>query len=135
MRIVGGEQRAEAAIGLAGGILGGMAGLSGACHRLGAHSRAGPRSERRVFLQAFNMTILSAMLAASLVQGLDRAAHSWWRSSSPCPALSSAHMPGRFSIAEWTIGASTASCLSCCWFPASGSCGRPLSPVIFPFAC
>jgi uncharacterized membrane protein YfcA len=29
-----------------------------------------PKDERRVFFQAFNMTILSAMLVASLVQGL-----------------------------------------------------------------
>jgi uncharacterized membrane protein YfcA len=70
LRMVGGERKAEAAIGFAGGILGGMAGLSGPVPTVWGALKGWPKEQRRVFLQVFNTTILSAMLAASLVQGL-----------------------------------------------------------------
>lgn len=70
VRLSWGGRGAEAAIGLAGGILGGLAGLSGALPTVWAALKGWSKQERRVVFQAFNMTILSAMLAASLVQGL-----------------------------------------------------------------
>jgi uncharacterized membrane protein YfcA len=70
VRLAAGGRRAEAAIGLASGVLGGLAGLSGMLPTVWAAVKGWPKHERRVFFQAFNMTILSAMLLASLVQGL-----------------------------------------------------------------
>ena len=70
MRLSWGGRGAEAAVGLAGGVLGGLAGLSGALPTVWAALKGWPKEKRRVFFQAFNMTILSAMLVASLVQGL-----------------------------------------------------------------
>jgi uncharacterized membrane protein YfcA len=69
VRLSAGGRGAEAAVGLAGGILGGLAGLSGALPTVWATLKGWPKDERRVLFQAFNMTILSAMLVASLVQG------------------------------------------------------------------
>jgi uncharacterized membrane protein YfcA len=65
-----GGRATEAVIGFAGGILGGIAGLSGTLPTIWAALKAWPKQERRVFFQAFNLTLLSAMLVASLVQGL-----------------------------------------------------------------
>jgi uncharacterized membrane protein YfcA len=70
VRLTSGERGAEAAIGLVGGVLGGLAGLSGAAPTVWAALKGWPKVERRVLFQAFNMTILAAMLAVSLVQGL-----------------------------------------------------------------
>ena len=70
VRLAAGGRGAEAAIGLAGGVLGGLAGLSGALPTVWAALKGWPKDERRIVFQAFNMTILSAMLVASLVQGL-----------------------------------------------------------------
>lgn len=68
--LAAGGRGAEAVVGLAGGILGGIAGLSGALPTMWAALKGWPRDQRRVFFQAFNVTILTAMLAASAVQGL-----------------------------------------------------------------
>jgi uncharacterized membrane protein YfcA len=65
-----GGRGAEAGVGLAAGILGGMAGLSGALPTVWAALKGWPKEERRIAFQAFNMTILSAMLVATVVQGL-----------------------------------------------------------------
>ena len=70
LRVAGGERGAEAAIGLTGGVLGGVAGLSGAAPTVWAALKGWPKEQRRVVLQVFNTIILLAMLAASLVQGL-----------------------------------------------------------------
>lgn len=70
VRLVAGGRAAEAGIGFAGGILGGLAGLSGAVPTVWAALKGWPKDERRMVFQTFNMTILSAMLAASLVQGM-----------------------------------------------------------------
>jgi uncharacterized protein len=70
VRLQGGGRAAEAGVGLAGGILGGMAGLSGALPTVWAALKGWPKEERRMVFQAFNMTILSAMLVATVVQGL-----------------------------------------------------------------
>jgi uncharacterized protein len=61
---------AEGAVGIASGVLGGMAGLSGALPTVWAALQGWPKEERRITFQAFNATILSAMLAATAVQGL-----------------------------------------------------------------
>ena len=70
VRLEAGGRTAEAGVGLASGILGGMAGLSGALPTVWAALKGWPKEERRIAFQAFNMTILSAMLAATVVQGL-----------------------------------------------------------------
>lgn len=65
-----GGRGAEAVVGFAGGILGGIAGLSGVLPTIWAALKSWPKDDRRVMFQAFNMTLLTAMLVASLVQGL-----------------------------------------------------------------
>lgn len=70
VRFEAGGRGAEAGVGLAAGILGGMAGLSGALPTVWAALKGWPKEERRIAFQAFNMTILSAMLVATVVQGL-----------------------------------------------------------------
>ena len=66
----GGSKGAETIVGFCGGILGGIAGLSGVLPTMWAALKVWPKEERRIFLQIFNLTILGAMLLASLVQGL-----------------------------------------------------------------
>jgi uncharacterized protein len=70
VRLAAGGKRAEAIIGFGSGILGGIAGLSGALPTVWAALKGWPKKQRRVFFQVFNLTILSEMLAASFVQGL-----------------------------------------------------------------
>lgn len=70
VRLAWGGRGTEAVIGLASGVLGGLAGLSGALPTVWAALKGWPKEERRVFFQTFNTTILSAMLAGSLLQGL-----------------------------------------------------------------
>ena len=53
-----------------GGILGGIAGLSGPLPTVWAALKGWPKEERRIVFQVFNLTVLAAMLLASLVQGL-----------------------------------------------------------------
>ncbi len=60
---------AEAAVGFAAGMLGGLAALSGVLPTVWASLKAWPKDQRRVYFQAFNFTVLSAMLAASAVLG------------------------------------------------------------------
>jgi len=66
LRIAAGKRGAEATIGLAGGI----AGLSGVMPTVWAALKGWSKEQRRVVLQVFNTITLSAMLAASLAQGL-----------------------------------------------------------------
>jgi uncharacterized membrane protein YfcA len=70
IRLAAGGRGAEAVVGFLGGILGGIAGLSGALPTMWAALEGWPKEERRVFLQVFNLTILTAMLVASLLQGM-----------------------------------------------------------------
>jgi uncharacterized membrane protein YfcA len=70
IRLVSGGRGAESIVGFFGGILGGIAGLSGALPTMWAALKGWPKEERRVFLQMFNLTILTAMLVASVAQGL-----------------------------------------------------------------
>lgn len=57
-----GGRAADAAIGFAGGILGGLAGLSGPIPILWASMRGWGKDERRGVFQTFNWTVLSAAL-------------------------------------------------------------------------
>jgi uncharacterized membrane protein YfcA len=60
---------ADMAIGFLGGILGGIAGLSGPPPIVWGTLRSWPKAQRRRTLQAFNTAVLSAMLVASLAGG------------------------------------------------------------------
>src|ERR1700686_4933120 len=64
-----GGRWADATIGFAGGILGGLAGLSGPIPILWASVRGWGKEERRGVFQTFNWTILSAALAAQAAAG------------------------------------------------------------------
>ena len=65
-----GGRGADALVGFAGGILGGLAGLSGPLPILWASVRGWGRDERRSVFQVFNWTILTAALIARAVSGL-----------------------------------------------------------------
>jgi hypothetical protein len=69
IRLTIGGRGAEAVVGFAGGVLGGLAALSGVLPTIWASLKGWPKEERRVVFQAFNMTLLTAMLVASAVQG------------------------------------------------------------------
>jgi hypothetical protein len=70
IKIIGGKWRAEIVVGFVGGILGGVAGLSGPAPTIWTALKRWQKQERRVFLQVFNVTILAAMLTVSLLRGL-----------------------------------------------------------------
>ena len=57
-------------VGLAGGVLGGLAGLSGVLPTVWADFRGWTKEQRRTLFQAFNMTILFAALASHFFAGL-----------------------------------------------------------------
>jgi uncharacterized protein len=65
-----GGKPADTAIGLAGGILGGFAGLSGPIPILWASVRGWNKDERRGIFQVFNWTILLAALCLQIGTGL-----------------------------------------------------------------
>jgi uncharacterized membrane protein YfcA len=70
VRAPGSERGMEAVVGFAGGVLGGLAGLSGVLPTVWASLKGWPKAEQRTIFQAFNFTLLTAMLAASVAQGL-----------------------------------------------------------------
>lgn len=61
---------ADAMIGFAGGILGGLAGLSGPIPTLWANMRAWTKDQRRGIFQAFNLTILGIAFCLQAGSGL-----------------------------------------------------------------
>jgi uncharacterized protein len=65
-----GGRVADVIVGFAGGILGGLAGLSGVTPTVWAALQGWSKERRRGVFQAFNLTILSAMLIAHLARGL-----------------------------------------------------------------
>ncbi|MDE2379013.1 sulfite exporter TauE/SafE family protein [Bradyrhizobium sp.] len=65
-----GGRIADGAIGFAGGILGGLAGLSGPLPILWANVRGWNKHERRGIFQIFNFTILATSLALQAASGL-----------------------------------------------------------------
>ena len=65
-----GGRLADGVVGWAGGILGGLAGLSGPLPTIWISLRGWGRDERRAVLQAFNLAILAAALLAHATAGL-----------------------------------------------------------------
>jgi len=61
---------ADAAVGLAGGVLGGLAGLSGVLPTLWAELRGWERDERRAIFQGYNLSILAFAFASQAGAGL-----------------------------------------------------------------
>lgn len=70
IRLAWGGRLADAVVGFLGGFLGGLAGMSGPLPTMWASVRGLDRHQKRVLFQAFNATILSAVLCMSAVQGL-----------------------------------------------------------------
>ena len=70
MKLSFGGKVADAAIGLAGGILGGLAGLSGPLPILWASIRGWGKDERRGIFQIFNFTVLLVALCWQAASGL-----------------------------------------------------------------
>lgn len=64
-----GGRAADAAVGFAGGILGGLAGLSGPLPTLWASIRGWTKDQRRGVFQIFNGTVLGAALALQIASG------------------------------------------------------------------
>src|SRR5882724_5534168 len=64
-----GGRPADAAVGFAGGILGGLAGLSGPLPILWASVRGWGKEERRGIFQTFNGTVLAAALGVQIATG------------------------------------------------------------------
>ena len=70
LRVVHGGRLADAAVGLAGGVLGGLAGLSGPLPTIWSGLRGWDKDARRGVLQAFNFSILAFALLAQSIAGL-----------------------------------------------------------------
>jgi uncharacterized membrane protein YfcA len=77
MAIRFGGKLADGAIGFAGGVLGGLAGLSGPLPTLWATVRGWGKGERRGVFQIFNWTILFAALCLQLASGLIKPEIGW----------------------------------------------------------
>src|SRR5579871_735469 len=69
MSLTIGGKAADGAIGFAGGVLGGLAGLSGPLPILWASVRGWGKDERRRIFQTFNWTVLTAALCAQAFTG------------------------------------------------------------------
>ncbi len=69
-RVASGGNAADAAVGFAGGVLGGLAGLSGVLPTLWASVRGWGKDERRAVFQGFNLSILGASLMVYAATGL-----------------------------------------------------------------
>lgn len=65
-----GGRIADGAIGFGGGVLGGLAGLSGIFNVIWSDVRGWAKDERRSVIQTFNITILVVALASHAVSGL-----------------------------------------------------------------
>jgi uncharacterized membrane protein YfcA len=72
-----GGRLADAAVGFAGGILGGLAGLSGPLPILWASVRGWGKEERRGIFQTFNWTVLATALCVQVATGLVRLEVIW----------------------------------------------------------
>jgi hypothetical protein len=70
LRLGVGERAADGAVGFAGGVLGGLAGLSGALPTVWASLRGWGKDEKRAVFQAFNLSVLAAALVAHAASGL-----------------------------------------------------------------
>jgi uncharacterized membrane protein YfcA len=77
-RVRGGGRVADAAVGLMGGVMGGMASLSGPAPIIWVQLRGWGKDEQRGVLQPYNMAILSAALLSAAVAGfVDRTYLIW----------------------------------------------------------
>jgi uncharacterized membrane protein YfcA len=65
----GGGRTADAAVGLTAGVLGGLAGLSGALMAMWGDLRGGSKEARRTLTQVFNLSVLAAALGGHAVGG------------------------------------------------------------------
>src|SRR5712664_1073129 len=72
-----GGRVADAAVGFAGGILGGLAGLSGPLPTLWASVRGWGKDERRGIFQTFNWTVLTAALCLQAATGFITSEVAW----------------------------------------------------------
>src|SRR6266404_6209528 len=72
-----GGRVADAAVGFAGGILGGLAGLSGPLPTLWASVRGWGKDERRGIFQTFNWTVLTAALCLQAATGFVKTEVFW----------------------------------------------------------
>jgi uncharacterized protein len=76
--ITGGGRIADAAVGLVGGVMGGMASLSGPAPTIWVQLRGWNKNEQRGVNQPFNMSVLATALVAAAVAGLlDRTFWIW----------------------------------------------------------
>lgn len=66
----GGGRAADASVGFAGGVFGGLAGLSGILPTLWAEMRGWEKDERRAVFQGYNLAILAFALASQAGAGL-----------------------------------------------------------------
>lgn len=72
------ENRAfDGLVGLAGGILGGLAGLSGVLPTIWASLRGWSKDERRAIFQGFNLSVLALALISYAIAGLLDARFGW----------------------------------------------------------
>jgi len=69
LKIQWGGRTADAAIGLGGGILGGLAGLSGPLPTMWATLRGWSKDQRRGVFQAYNLTVLTVALLTHVAEG------------------------------------------------------------------
>ena len=70
MHVAWGGRGADALVGFAGSVLGGLAGLSGPLPTLWATLRGWSKDERRGVFQAFNLAVLAATLVSHAISGL-----------------------------------------------------------------
>jgi uncharacterized membrane protein YfcA len=69
LRVTWGGVAADGVVGFAGGVLGGLAGLSGPLPTMWASLRGWGKDERRSLIQAFNLSILMTALVSQAVSG------------------------------------------------------------------
>lgn len=69
-RVAWGGRAADAAVGFAGGVLGGLAGLSGPLPTIWATLRGWGKDERRAVFQAYNLAVLAVVVALHAASGL-----------------------------------------------------------------
>jgi hypothetical protein len=70
LKITGGGAAANVAVGFVSGILGGLAGLSGALPTVWAGLRGFDKEAKRALFQTFNFSILAAMLIGTAISGV-----------------------------------------------------------------
>ena len=84
----GGGKVADAAVAFVGGVMGGMASLSGPAPTIWAQLRGGNKHEQRAVNQPFNMSVLTMAFVSAAVAGfLDRTFFIWAAISVPCTLL------------------------------------------------